>query len=68
MLTNLIGHWGIGLPAGWLLCYRAGLGVYGIWAGLSIGLIVVAAVLVLIWRRRSRYADAAAASFVRECV
>jgi multidrug resistance protein, MATE family len=68
MLTNLVGHWVLGLPAGWLLCYNAGLGVYGIWAGLSIGLIVVATVLLFVWRRRSRYALAAGGAFVRECV
>ncbi|HET8547816.1 MAG TPA: MATE family efflux transporter [Bryobacteraceae bacterium] len=68
MLTNFVGHWLLGLPASWLLCYRASLGVYGIWAGLSIGLMVVATVLFVIWRRRSRYIVGAAARFVRECV
>ena len=54
MLTNFVGHWVLGLPAGWLFCYRAGLGVYGIWVGLSIGLMAVATVLIVVWQRRSR--------------
>ncbi|MBI4477748.1 MAG: MATE family efflux transporter, partial [Acidobacteria bacterium] len=52
MLTNLAGHWGIGLPIGYALCVTLGWGVQGIWIGLSCGLIVVAVVLLAIWRRR----------------
>ena len=29
MIFNLIGHWMIGLPVGWWLCFRAGLGRRG---------------------------------------
>jgi MATE family multidrug resistance protein len=68
LLTNLVGHWVLGLPAGWLLCYAAGLGVYGIWVGLSIGLMAVAIMLLLVWHRRSRYPVSERATFVRECV
>jgi multidrug resistance protein, MATE family len=53
MFMNLAGHWVIGLPIGYLLCFRAGLGVFGLWIGLSIGLIVVALTLVRSWHRRS---------------
>ena len=46
MIFNLIGHWMIGLPVGWWLCFRAGWGVVGLWIGLSIGLTLVGIVLV----------------------
>jgi MATE family multidrug resistance protein len=53
MLVNLAGHWLLGLPLGYLLCFSAGLGVFGLWIGLSVGLIVVAVTLVWTWRRKS---------------
>jgi MATE family multidrug resistance protein len=52
MLTNLVGHWILGLPAGWWLCFHAGWGVEGIWAGLSIGLILVGGALAYFWSTR----------------
>ncbi len=54
MVANLIGHWVLGLPAGYALCFWAGHGVAGLWIGLSIGLIAVAVALTDLWRRRSR--------------
>jgi multidrug resistance protein, MATE family len=51
MLWNLAGHWLIGLPAGWWLCFRAGLGAAGLWMGLSAGLIIVGGALVIVWHR-----------------
>jgi MATE family multidrug resistance protein len=52
MMVNLGGHWGIGLPIAWLLCFPLGLGVRGLWMGLSIGLIVCGVVLTWYWHRR----------------
>jgi MATE family multidrug resistance protein len=52
MLANLGGHWLLGLPVGALLCFRAQLGVIGLWIGLSVGLIVVAVTLLWAWSRR----------------
>jgi MATE family multidrug resistance protein len=54
MLVNVIGHWVFGLPIGWVLCFRYQLGVAGLWIGLSIGLIFVAAVLTVAWYLKSR--------------
>ena len=54
MVVNVIGHWALGLPAGWVLCFRYGWGVAGLWVGLSIGLIFVAAALTVAWRWKSR--------------
>jgi MATE family multidrug resistance protein len=54
MLANLIGHWGIGLPIAYLLCFQRGWGVQGLWAGLAIGLILIGATLLAVWRRQSQ--------------
>lgn len=52
MIWNLAGHWLFGLPVGYTLCFGLGFGVVGLWTGLSIGLIVVAIVLMCVWWRR----------------
>ena len=52
MLWNLAGHWFIGLPLGYSLCFAAGLGVVGLWWGLSSGLIVCGVALLVVWSRR----------------
>jgi multidrug resistance protein, MATE family len=49
MWSNFVGHWLIGLPIGWTLCFRGGWGVVGLWIGLSIGLILVALALIGVW-------------------
>lgn len=54
MVTNLAAHWLFGLPVGYTLCFVAGLGVIGLWIGLSTGLIIAGAVLVYAWHRRIR--------------
>ena len=50
MLANLMGHWLLGLPAGYAALFVFGLGVSGLWIGLSVGLIVVGSVLLAVWR------------------
>jgi MATE family multidrug resistance protein len=52
MLWNLFGHWFIGLPCGYALCFVWGRGVVGLWWGLSIGLIICGAALLAVWTRR----------------
>ena len=54
MMMNVIGHWVLGLPAGYVLCFWMGWGVSGLWVGLSIGLIFVALALTLVWAQRTR--------------
>ena len=54
MRMNLAGHWMCGLPIGYTLCFVAGWGVIGLWIGVLIGLTLVGAVLLAIWRRRER--------------
>jgi len=52
MLWNLAGHWFIGLPLGYSLCFVWGFGVIGLWWGLSTGLIICGIALVIAWSRR----------------
>jgi multidrug resistance protein, MATE family len=52
MLWNLVGHWFVGLPTGYALCFALGLGVVGLWWGLSIGLIICGVALLIVWARR----------------
>jgi MATE family multidrug resistance protein len=52
MLWNLVGHWFIGLPLGYALCFVVGLGVVGLWWGLSTGLTICGIALVIVWSQR----------------
>ena len=52
MLWNFAGHWVIGLPLGYTLCFVTGLGVVGLWWGLSTGLIICGVSLLYVWSRR----------------
>jgi MATE family multidrug resistance protein len=49
MTVNLLAHWTLGLPCGYLLAFPGGLGALGLWLGLSLGLIVAGIVLVRTW-------------------
>jgi multidrug resistance protein, MATE family len=56
MVVAGFGYWAVGLPVGWFLAFRAGLGPVGIWIGLSTGLAAVALLLLLrahrvFWKR-----------------
>ena len=50
MLANLVGFWGLGIPAGVAFSFRLGWGPTGLWWGLVVGLAAVA--LLLLWRVR----------------
>jgi len=52
MLWNLVAHWFIGLPFGYALCFAFGVGVAGLWWGLSTGLIICGVALSIVWTRR----------------
>lgn len=54
MIWNFGGHWLIGLPLGYTLAFSMGLGVVGLWWGLSTGLIICGVGLVLVWMRHLR--------------
>jgi len=46
MIINAVGYWVIGLPIGWWLAFRLELGPRGLWWGLTLGLAVVAVLVV----------------------
>jgi len=52
MLWNLGGHWFVGLPLGYLLCFRWGYSVIGLWWGLSTGLVICGLGLIVVWRNK----------------
>lgn len=55
MLSNFAGHWLIGLPVGYTLCFDREWGVVGLWVGLALGLTLVGIVLLGVWHRKSRH-------------
>lgn len=55
MVVNLIAHWLIGLPTSYVLCFVIGWGVYGLWIGLSLGLIVTGVTLFWVWTVKIRH-------------
>ena len=54
MLVNLVGHWGIGLPLAYVLCFWRGWSVIGLWSGLSFSLMLIGVTLLAVWHGRSR--------------
>ncbi len=54
MFVNLVGHWAIGLPVAYYLCFPRGWGVIGLWTGLLLGLSLIGVVLVFVWHRESQ--------------
>jgi MATE family multidrug resistance protein len=53
MLANFCGYWLLGLPLGLTLCFALHWGIYGLWIGLTVALVFVAAWLLRRWRRDS---------------
>jgi MATE family multidrug resistance protein len=49
MIVNLAAHWLLGLPVSYTLCFVVGWGVWGLWIGLSLGLIVTGVILLYVW-------------------
>ena len=54
MLCHFTAYWVIGLPLGAWLCFRRGWGAFGLWAGLSLALILIGIVLLFAWGRAMR--------------
>jgi multidrug resistance protein, MATE family len=52
MLCHLFFYWVVGLPLGAYLCFSAGFGAPGLWAGLSVALILIGSALLYFWRRK----------------
>jgi MATE family multidrug resistance protein len=63
MVVNLAAHWLLGLPVSYTLCFVLGWGVWGLWIGLSLGLIVTGVILLWVWTIKIRqYAAVAKAT------
>jgi MATE family multidrug resistance protein len=56
MLINLVAYGVIGLPIGYLLCFKTGLGIYGLWTGLTLALIFAAGLVLSLWLKGSKAA------------
>src|ERR1700676_49515 len=54
MLCHLVAYWIIGLPLGYWLCFGLDWGAFGLWAGLSLALILIGVVLLVAWRSMAR--------------
>ena len=52
MVCHLFGYWFIGLPVGYALCFALRWGAVGLWAGLSLALILIGLVLLVVWTRK----------------
>ena len=49
MIANLVGYWVLGLPLGLILCFVLKWGIYGMWIGLTLALIVISSILLYRW-------------------
>ncbi|HEY1984236.1 MAG TPA: MATE family efflux transporter [Terracidiphilus sp.] len=54
MFANFVGYWILGLPLGITLCFVLHWGIYGLWIGLTLALVVIASTLLLRWHKDSR--------------
>ncbi len=54
MVVNLIAYGVIGLPVGYILCFKSRLGIYGLWTGLTLALIFAAGVVLTLWLKDSK--------------
>jgi MATE family multidrug resistance protein len=52
MLANFVAYWLMGLPFGYVLCFRFGWGALGIWIGLCGGLMIIGSALLITWHKR----------------
>ncbi len=54
MLCNLLAHWGVGLPIGYVLGIVQGRGIVGLWIGLATGLSLAGLLNLAAWARQGR--------------
>ena len=53
-LFNLVGYYALGIPLAYLLAFHVGLGLRGLWWGLTLGLFTVAVLLLVRVRRQTK--------------
>jgi MATE family multidrug resistance protein len=56
MKVNFVGYWLFGLPIGYVLCFQLGIGVRGLWWGLTMALVVISLVLLAEWNKQTKCA------------
>jgi multidrug resistance protein, MATE family len=54
MVANFVGYWILGLPLGLILCFILKWGIYGMWIGLTLALIVISSILLWRWYQASQ--------------
>jgi len=54
MFANFVGYWILGLPLGLILCFVLKWGIYGMWIGLTLALIVISSLLLRRWHQASQ--------------
>jgi MATE family multidrug resistance protein len=59
MIANMVGYFALGLPLGFFLCFALRWGIYGLWIGLTVALILIALTLLARWKRESERQPAA---------
>ncbi len=53
MIVNFVGYWIIGLPLGFVLCFVLHWGIYGLWIGLTLALVIISCALLRRWNQDS---------------
>jgi multidrug resistance protein, MATE family len=64
MLCHLVAYWTVGLPVGYVLCFRFGLGAVGMWVGLGAAVILIGIALLWVWWRKTNSICAGASEAV----
>ena len=54
MVSHIFGYWGLGLPLAYYLAFTRGMGVIGIWTGLTAALVFVGIFLLVAWSVKVR--------------
>jgi MATE family multidrug resistance protein len=54
MLISMVSHWMVGLPVGYVLAFHRGMGITGLWVGLTVGLFVTGLSLLYVWQAKLR--------------
>jgi multidrug resistance protein, MATE family len=54
LILQIIGYWIVGLPIGYILCFRMHYGAVGLWLGLCAGLMVTGTSLTATWNRTTK--------------
>ncbi|MGI8430947.1 MAG: MATE family efflux transporter, partial [Chthoniobacterales bacterium] len=54
VIVAIVAYWVVSIPFGWFLAFPCGLGVVGVWLGITLGLTITALTLgVRVWRKTS---------------